>query len=132
MLRDPRELARRKRAIARGESFVELSDDESDGSDDEALQVTGVVNPEDIMALAKRKRQSKAEKLEKIIAGRTLFETKQRDGGATNNEKKRTKNFMMSKYSRDNRKKGSGKTALNSKRTSKAYGHDARKRRRKM
>merc|ERR1712070_526937 len=33
--RDPREAARRKRAIARGQEFDELSDDDFDDSDDE-------------------------------------------------------------------------------------------------
>jgi protein SDA1 len=135
---DPREAARRKRAIARGQDFEELSDDSSDGSDDEAINIKGAVNPYDIMAEAKRKRKTKAEKLEKILAGRDKFETKERPGGSTNTEKERRKNFLMSKSSRGARSKGRGKGGLSEKRgnsSTKAKtqtGHEAKKRRRKM
>ena len=129
--RDPREAARRKRAIARGEEVDELSDDASVGEDN--LHIAGVVNPEDIMAEAKRKRQNKAERLERTLAGRAKFEAKGRDGGATNVEKKRTKNFLMSKYSSDARTKGKGKGGLSKKRAArKQLTHDAKKRRRKL
>jgi hypothetical protein len=63
--RDPREAARRKRAIAQGKEFEELSDhDNGSDSDDEQVQTTGAVNPVDIIADTKRKQQSKAECLE--------------------------------------------------------------------
>lgn len=131
--RDPREAARRKRAIARGEDYDDLSDDDDD--DDEDIRVAGAVNPGDIMANAKRKRQSKAERLEGILAGREKFETKTRDGGSTNTEKKRAKNFQMSKWSLGARYKGNGKTALRvSKKDERkdAGSRDTKKRRRKM
>ena len=129
---DPREVARRKRAIARGEEFEELSDDDSDDDSDEEINIAGAVNPSHLMAEAKRKRQSKAEKLEKIIAGRTQFEQKHREGGSTNVEKKRKKNFQMTKFSRDARSKGRGKESLNKTRSAKQTGHDAKKRRRRV
>jgi protein SDA1 len=133
--RDPREAARRKRAIARGQEFEELSgDDSSDSESDEEdrLRVSGVVNPEDIMGVASRKRQSKAERLQKVIAGRQQFESKQREGGSTNVEKKRKKNFLMSKFSRDLQCKAREKGGLNKKRgRKKQLGHEAKKRRRK-
>lgn len=131
--RDPREAARRKRAIARGEDYDDLSD--SDDSDDEEIRVSGAVNPMDIAAEAKRKRQSKAERLESILAGREKFETQSRDGSSTNTEKMRNKNFMMSKHSFGARNKGNGKTALKmSRKDSRKFQgtHDAKKRRRKM
>ena len=134
--RDPREAARRKRAIARGEEFEALSGSDSDDSDeeeDEVLQIKGAVNPADIMALASRKRQSKADKLEKILAGRSKFESKQREGGSTNIEKTRKKNFLMSKFSKDARRKGRGKGGLQKKKREMAMTgtHQAKKRRRK-
>lgn len=136
--RDPREAARIKRAKARGDDFQELSDDSSDSdSDEEEVRIAGAVNPGDLYALAKRKRQSKAEKLQKIIAGRSEFESKQRTGGSTNIEKKRKKNFLMSKYSSSARIKGvrNGKGVLSKmsdKKNHKAVdGHENKKRRRK-
>lgn len=130
--RDPRENARRKRAIARGQDYDALSDD--DDEEDEPIRIAGAVNPEDIMAISKRKRQSKAEKLESILAGRSKFEAKRREGGATNVEKKRTKNFLMSKYSAEARAKGTGKGSLSKKRkqVKKQLTHEAKKRRRKL
>jgi protein SDA1 len=143
--RDPREAARRKRALARsGTDFEALSDDDdddnnSDGSDeDEQMHVTGVVNPTDLMAMSKRKRQSKAEKLQKILAGRTKFEAKAREGGSTNVEKKRRKNFVLTKFSQETRAKNAGKGTLSAlgKRgrvgKKKQLAHDAKKRRRKV
>jgi protein SDA1 len=133
--RDPRETARVKRAIARGEEFQELSDDSGeDSSDEDEIRIAGAVNPNDLYALAKRKRVSKAEKLQKIIAGRSDFETKARAGGSTNIEKKRKKNFQMSKHSTDAKFKGNGKGTLSKKINKKAVtdGHDAKKRRRKV
>jgi len=134
--RDPREAARRKRAIARGEGFEELSGDDmdSDDSDEEDnIRVTGVVNPMDIMATATRKRQCKAERLAKVVAGREQFESNARAGGTTNTEKKRKKNFTMSQFSREARTKGKGKTMLTDKRSGKGgnMSHEGRKRRRK-
>lgn len=135
--RDPREAARRKRAIARGQEFDELSEDdwESD-DDDEEVRIKGAVNPGMIMAEAKRKRKSKAEKLKKILEGREKFESNDRAGGSTNTEKLRKKNFLMTKSSKRARSKGRGKGAL-----SEARGHggmgktqlyqEAKKRRRK-
>lgn len=134
---DPREAARRKRAKARGQDLEDLSDDSDDEEEANRIKISGAVNPEDIMADAKRKRQSKAERLEKIIAGRTKFESKQREGGSTNEEKKRKKNFNMSKFSFEARSKGRGKKGLNQnnqsnlKRGKKQIGHEAKKRRRK-
>ena len=72
--RDPRLAARLKRAKAKGEEFADLSDSDSDASDDEDVHVKGAVNAIDIMANAKRKRMSKAEKLEKILEGRQKWE----------------------------------------------------------
>ena len=136
--RDPREAARRKRARARGEDFEALSDDEDDDDDSadgqEAWHVHGAVQPSDLMALATRKRQSKAEKLEKILAGRTKFEAKKREGGSTNIEKNRKKNFLMSKFSKDARTKGRGKDSLQQKKRERVLPskHEAKKRRRKV
>lgn len=133
--RDPREAARRKRAIAQGKEFEELSEDDYDSdSDDEQVRTMGVVNPIDIMADAKRKRQSKAEKLEKIVAGRQQFESKSREGGSTNEEKKRKKNFLMSQKSWKTRSKGKGKETARkaNKRKQVAGSHEAKKRRRKL
>ncbi len=76
--RDPRLAAKLKRAIARGEEFDDISDFDSDedvDSDDD-IHISGAVTPTDIMADAKRKRMSKAEKLEKIIEGRQKWESK--------------------------------------------------------
>jgi len=118
--RDPREAARRKRAIARGQEFDELSDDDddSDGDDDEydEVRIKGAVNPDMIMAEAKRKRKSKAEKLQKILSGREAFETNHRPGGSTNTEKERKKNFLMTKSSKRARTKGRGKGGLSEQR----------------
>jgi protein SDA1 len=136
--RDPREAARRKRAIAQGREFEELSDEESDvDSDDEEIRISGAVNPGEIMAEAKRKRTHKAEKLKKIIAGRDKFESKERAGGSTNVEKLRKKNFLMSKSSRENRSKGRGKGGLSQPQrgnttAKKQEGREAKKRRRKL
>lgn len=134
---DPREAARRKRAAARGEDYDALSEDDEIDSEDEdeedAVQISGAVRPTELMAEAKRKRMSKAEKLQKIIAGRSEFETRHREGGSTNIEKKRRKNFVMSKFSREARAKGRGKPTATKKHGGKhQMGHEARKRRRKM
>jgi protein SDA1 len=133
--RDPRETARRKRAAAKGQVFDELSDDDSEGdSDDDQVRVSGVVNVMDLMADSKRKRVSKAEKLEKIVAGRQKFEAKARAGGSTNTEKKRKKNFVMTQFSWATRQKGKGKATAKvaNKRKQLAGSHEAKKRRRKM
>lgn len=135
--RDPREAARRKRALARGDGFEELSGDDMDSdvdSDEEDnIRVTGMVDPADIMATATKKRQSKAERLAKVVAGREKFEASARAGGTTNTEKKRKKNFTMTKFSQETRTKGKGKRMLTNKRQGKGgnFGHEARKRRRK-
>jgi protein SDA1 len=139
--RDPREAARRKRAIAQGRDFEALSDDDSMDSEtesvsDDIVNVKGAVNPQDIMATATRKRQSRAEKLEKVLAGRTQFEARGRAGGSTNVEKKRKKNFVMSKFSFDARTKGRGKSHSQSKKRDlpkvQKGTHEAKKRRRKL
>jgi len=132
--RDPREAARRKRAIAAGKEFEELSDDGSDYDSDEGVHIAGAVNPGDIMADVKKKRISKAEKLEKIVAGREKFESKSRDGGSTNIEKKRKKNFQMTKYAFSSRQKRSEKDTIKQLRKGKSLKHnrDAKKRRRKL
>lgn len=107
---DPRAAARLKRLRAQGKDFEELSDDSDINSDEEdGVHVKGAVNIMDIAAEAKRKRATKIERLEKIIAGREEFEHKKREGGSTNNEKKRRKNFLMSKFSMSNREKQSSK-----------------------
>jgi protein SDA1 len=135
--RDPREAARRKRARAKGIDFEKLSDDddwsgdESDDDNGKDVHIKGAVNPEDIMAIATRKRQSKAEKLEKVLAGRTTFEAKKREGGSTNIEKNRRKNFLMTKFSKSARKKGKGKGTAPKKRLLTGT-HEAKKRRRKL
>ena len=134
MKMDPRENARRKRAIARGLDPDDLSDD-SDSDEEAPVKIAGAVNPEDIMAHARKKRQNKAERLEKALAGRSQFEFRDRDGGSTNIEKKRKKNFLMTKFSRDARSKGKGKGGLNKKQyenKKKTMKHEARKRRRKV
>ncbi|GKY97036.1 hypothetical protein MPSEU_000662300 [Mayamaea pseudoterrestris] len=130
---DPREAARRKRAAAKGEVF-ELSDDSSDDDSDneDKLRITGAVNPEDIMAEASKRRQNKAERLEKVMAGRSRFETKERPGGSTNVEKKRKKNFIMTKNSREARSKGMDKKTAVKRPAKQQIGHLAKKRRRKM
>ncbi|KAL7547527.1 hypothetical protein ACHAWF_016956, partial [Thalassiosira exigua] len=79
--RDPRLAARLRRAKAKGEEFADLSDDENESDSDEEdddVHVKGAVRATDIMADAKRKRMSKAEKLEKIIEGREKWESKVR------------------------------------------------------
>jgi protein SDA1 len=130
--RDPREAARRKRAIARGQEFEELSGEDSDGdSEDDEIHIKGAVNPGDIMGAASKKRKSKFEKLTKVLAGREKFENKQRAGGSTNTEKKRKKNFLMSKSSKGARTKGRGKGGLSEQRGKPQFGHEAKKRRRK-
>mmetsp|Transcript_25107 Transcript_25107/g.54789 ORF Transcript_25107/g.54789 Transcript_25107/m.54789 type:complete len:831 (-) Transcript_25107:120-2612(-) len=135
--RDPRAAAKLKRAIAKGKQFEALSDDsDSDVDSDDGIHIKGAVNPEDIMAEAKRKRMSKAERLEKIIAGRTAFESKARDGGSTNEEKKRKKNFLMTKFAFGTRQKMGGKQTFRDLKANKnkkgQMGHAAKKRRRKM
>merc|ERR1712127_659371 len=137
--RDPRFAAKRKRAIAKGRDFEELSDDDdgmssSDDDEDEGVSTHGAVNPVDIMAMAKRKRMNKAERLEKIIAGREKFQAKARAGGATNTEKNRKKSFVMTKFSYRTRKKmGQKETSKKSgKKTIFKGSHAAKKRRRKM
>ena len=136
--RDPRLAAKLKRAVARGEEFADMSDSDSDDdSDDEDIRIKGAVNATDIMADAKRKRMNKAEKLEKIIEGRQKWESKERAGGSTNTEKKRKKNFAMSKFSFSTRKKigekGTAKMGRKQKRSKlDGGGRDAKKRRRKF
>mmetsp|Transcript_18647 Transcript_18647/g.46290 ORF Transcript_18647/g.46290 Transcript_18647/m.46290 type:complete len:520 (+) Transcript_18647:1086-2645(+) len=134
--RDPREAARRKRAIARGREFDFLSDSDDDSDSDEEVRIKGAVNPDMIMAEAKRKRKSKAEKLKKVLEGREKFESNDRAGGSTNAEKERKKNFLMSKSSKRARSKGRGKGALTVKRGHGGMGktqmyQEAKKRRRK-
>jgi len=113
--RDPRVAARTKRRLAQGKvDFEELSDDsdnwDSDNEDDPYVQ--GAVRNYDIMASARKKRQNKVERLEKILTGREKFEFKQTPGGSTNTEKKRKKSFLMTKFSFENRtKQGSKETA---------------------
>jgi protein SDA1 len=77
--RDPRLAAKLKREKAKGNEFADLSDDDGDmDSDDEAIRIPGAVTPTDIMADAKRKRMSKAEKLQKVLEGRQKWEAKVR------------------------------------------------------
>eukprot|EP00970_Alexandrium_tamarense_P008423 scaffold1596_cov176-Alexandrium_tamarense.AAC.2 len=133
--RDPRMAAKLKRAIAKGEEFADLSDDDSDiDSDDDDIHISGAVNPTDIMADAKRKRMSKAEKLQKVLEGREKWEAKGRAGGSTNVEKKRKKNFAMSKFSFATRQKMGEKGTAKQGRKKKMIegGRDSKKRRRKV
>lgn len=136
--RDPREAARRKRAIAQGKEFDYLSDSDFDSDDEEDMvKIKGAFNPDMIMAEAKRKRKSKAEKLQKVLEGRQKFESNERAGGSTNTEKERKKNFLMSKSSKRARSKGRGKGALTAKRGHGGMGktqmyQEAKKRRRKV
>ena len=137
--RDPRAAARLKRLRAQqGKDFEELSDDSDVNSDDEGgVHVKGAVNMMDIAAESKRKRASKIERLEKILQGRDKFEHKERDGGSTNTEKKRKKNFLMTKFSFANREKqGSKETArrgtLKKSKKLAQNKHMNKKRRRKM
>jgi len=150
---DPREAARRKRAVAQGKDFDALSDDESDDDgggdekgDEDQIKIKGAVGINDIMAEATRKRQTKADKLQRVLEGRQKFETKGRAGGSTNTEKLRRKNFVMSKSSRSTRAKGRGKGGLsennkkrgrggiskNGQEGKRQIGHEAKKRRRKV
>eukprot|EP00339_Tiarina_fusa_P008897 CAMPEP_0117051752 /NCGR_PEP_ID=MMETSP0472-20121206/35750_1 /TAXON_ID=693140 ORGANISM="Tiarina fusus, Strain LIS" /NCGR_SAMPLE_ID=MMETSP0472 /ASSEMBLY_ACC=CAM_ASM_000603 /LENGTH=810 /DNA_ID=CAMNT_0004766071 /DNA_START=78 /DNA_END=2510 /DNA_ORIENTATION=- len=131
--RDPREAARRKRAIAKGQEFDELSEESSDDdSDEDEVNIAGAVNPNQIMAEAMKKRHSKADRLQKVLDGREKFETQQRGGGSTNTEKERKKNFLMSKSSKAARSKGRGKGGLSNKRGGKTQiGREAKKRRRR-
>eukprot|EP00548_Thalassiothrix_antarctica_P006137 CAMPEP_0194136088 /NCGR_PEP_ID=MMETSP0152-20130528/6120_1 /TAXON_ID=1049557 /ORGANISM="Thalassiothrix antarctica, Strain L6-D1" /LENGTH=824 /DNA_ID=CAMNT_0038832595 /DNA_START=77 /DNA_END=2551 /DNA_ORIENTATION=+ len=129
--RDPREAARRKRAIARGEDYdVDISSDSD--SEDEAIHIAGAVNPTEIMADSKRKRQSKAERLQSILTGREKFEFKTHGGGSTNTEKKRGKNFLMTKYSLAARIKRGRKETLKKANLREAMSHDKKKRRRRI
>eukprot|EP00579_Thalassiosira_antarctica_P001830 CAMPEP_0201869676 /NCGR_PEP_ID=MMETSP0902-20130614/3104_1 /ASSEMBLY_ACC=CAM_ASM_000551 /TAXON_ID=420261 /ORGANISM="Thalassiosira antarctica, Strain CCMP982" /LENGTH=834 /DNA_ID=CAMNT_0048395221 /DNA_START=188 /DNA_END=2692 /DNA_ORIENTATION=+ len=134
--RDPRLAARLKRAKAKGEEFADMSDsDDSDMDDDEEIHVKGAVNAADIMADSKRKRMSKAEKLEKIIEGREKWESKQRPGGSTNTEKNRKKSFSMTKFSFSTRSKiGEKNTAKQGRKNDNRVkdGRAAKKRRRKF
>jgi protein SDA1 len=144
--RDPRAAAKLKRQLASGKGFIELSDDDENSSDDDQedddrnkqIHVKGVVNPSDIMAEAKRKRASKIERLEKIVAGREKFEHKKRDGGSTNTEKKRKKLFVMSKFSTKARMKRNDKETAKharkngNKRKFKENKFESKKRRRKF
>jgi protein SDA1 len=132
---EPRLAARMKRAAAQGNEFADMSDDDSDDSEDEEIHIPGAVTPTDIMADAKRKRMSKAEKLQKILEGRQKWEAKGRAGGSTNIEKKRKKNFSMSKFSFETRKKmGEKGTAKQGKKNKRKMdgGRDSKKRRRKL
>merc|ERR1711957_319861 len=141
---NPRAAARLKRLKAKGIEFEQLSGDESNDdnheldssdSEDDEINVKGVVNPFEIMANSKKKRENKMERLEKIVSGRDQFEFKQRAGGSTNKEKVRKKNFQMTKFSYENRKKsGSKETARQIKQMRGGRGvdkRDNRKRRRK-
>lgn len=135
--RDPRLAAKLKREKAKGNEFADLSDDDSDMDSDDEIHISGAVTPTDIMADAKRKRMSKAEKLQKILEGRQKWEAKERAGGTTNIEKKRNKSFTMSKFSFETRKKRGDKqtarTAIKNKHKMKMDGgRDAKKRRRKV
>merc|ERR1712194_458254 len=120
---------------AKGEEFADMSDSDGSDSDEEDIHVKGAVTATDLMAEAKRKRMSKAEKLEKIIEGREKWESKQRPGGSTNTEKMRKKSFSMSKFSFATRQKLGEKTTAKQGRKQKSKlkdgGRAAKKRRRK-
>jgi len=138
--RDPRAAARLKRRRAQGKDFEELSDDDEsdvDSDNEERVYIKGAVSTNEIMADTKKKRASKIERLEKVLAGREQFEHKNRDGGSTNTEKKRKKNFLMTKFSAANRmKQGSKDTArrgiLQKTKKNKQTKHENKKRRRRM
>lgn len=83
--RDPRLAAKLKREKAKGNEYADLSEDDSEGGDSEdELRISGAVAPSDIMAYAKKKRMTKAEKLEKILEGRQKWEAKVRFGSYCN------------------------------------------------
>ena len=147
---DPRLAAKRKRELARGEGddFSDLDGSDSDSLDDfsddddddeEGRGVKGRVSEESIMAESKRRRLNKMERLQSIKDGREKFESKSRNGGSTNTEKKRKKNFLMqrqswemrrSKNDKQTRTNGAGRKAKNF--TAKTVGkHNNGKRRRK-
>mmetsp|Transcript_33175 Transcript_33175/g.76537 ORF Transcript_33175/g.76537 Transcript_33175/m.76537 type:complete len:265 (+) Transcript_33175:1254-2048(+) len=101
--RDPRLMAKRRRA---GDKFEPLSDDDDSSSDeDEGVRIRGQTEAGDLLGSGARRRKSRAEKLERIQAGREKYEHGDRRGGSTNEEKKRKKNFLMSKNSRATRDK---------------------------
>mmetsp|Transcript_19617 Transcript_19617/g.40691 ORF Transcript_19617/g.40691 Transcript_19617/m.40691 type:complete len:849 (+) Transcript_19617:51-2597(+) len=147
--RDPRLAAKRKRELARGEGddFSDLDGSDSDSLDDfsdddddeEGGGVKGRVSEESIMAESKRRRLNKMERLQSIKDGREKFESKSRNGGSTNTEKKRKKNFLMqrqswemrrSKNDKQTRTNGAGRKAKSF--TAKTVGkHNNGKRRRK-
>lgn len=131
--RDPRAAARLKREQQQESSknkFDEISDDDSEGDEDSVdaysdesdsdsdeetdIHTKGKVNPMDIMAMSKKKRMNKEERLKKVLAGRSKFEQKTRAGGTTDSEKKRNKSFVMTKFSSHTRmKQGLKETARN-------------------
>jgi len=105
--RDPRLMARKKRqeAKAKGEQGEDDSEEDSDESDfddysdysegEDDIGSKHIIGARDIMALSKKKKLSKIERLESIKQGRDEFESRRRAGGTTNTEKLRKKNFVM-------------------------------------
>merc|ERR1711862_482041 len=102
------------------------------------IHIKGAVDPNILKSSLTRKKQSKAERLAKIISGREEFMLKSRNAsGSTNIEKNRKKLFLMTKFSKQARKNRFMRgTTTNSgggnKRKKIIGGHDARKRRRKL
>ena len=106
-MRDPRAAARRKKAVARGEAFADMSEDEGYSSDENTkTYVKGAIEPSQIMAEATKRKHSKLDRLQTILDGRTKFEQVERGGGTTNTEKLRKKTFAMQQHSYKNRTKG--------------------------
>jgi hypothetical protein len=59
----------------------------------------GAFTSTDIQAESQRRKTSKAERLESIMGGRSVRQEKEHNGGSTNRDKLRKKNFLMSKHS---------------------------------
>jgi len=104
--RDPRAMAKRRKLIKEGKTFDDMSDDEGEEDNKGVLRVKGMINPENIMAESVRRKNDRMDRLQSIMEGRTAFEAKKRDGGSTNTEKLRNKNFAMQQHSYKNRTKG--------------------------
>jgi hypothetical protein len=153
--RNPRALAKRKRDDAQGkedDESEEEDDDDDDSSsedrddfdDDDVMDDLGkksIITNADLQSEAKRKRLSKSERLESILTGRSTREEKKREGGSTNTEKTRKKNFLMQKHSflkvrklqneKQTRFNGAGKKRQKDQNGKAMYKKNAAKRRRK-
>jgi len=105
--RDPRAMAKRRKLVKEGKAFDDMSEDEGFESEDEGIvRIKGMVQPENIMAEAVKRKNNRMDRLQSIMEGRSKFEQKKREGGSTNTEKLRKKTFAMVKNSQKNRAKG--------------------------